>query len=878
MSDAAEHQSPVNISATTNGIRAVNPSITITVTIPVNCMAASTASAQDSVNANLAQTASLPNSPAPSTTSADLAVEAVAIDPNYSNREGYDPEFLGRGNLRVPLPKLTNLQRRSAARLLRPEAGDDPFELKYHHYSVVMHAQRRLAFFTAVNIDGQKAREIEREKDRWSFDPRIRRDQQLGNELYADNPFDRGHLVRRLDPAWGRTFGIAKSANDDTFHFTNCSPQHERFNQGQNLWQGIENFLLDRATESDQRMTVFTGPVFRDDDPEYRDVPIPREYWKVAVLVGSQGRLRSLGFIVTQADLIEPIVESTVESIETARLFQTSVAEIATLTGLDFGSLVTADAGGVDQFETPATEAAAVTSAAATRRIPLQFLDQIRGVTSSAVNSSPPESSTLESSTLESTALEAPAAVAASSATDSSTGRHAVTGTDLNYYLVAYDENSQERPSGAAGLVSDRVIAELTSSPVTDVFIFSHGWMGDVPAAHEQYQGWIQAMASCAEDRQRIRQKRPGFRPLLIGVHWPSLPWGDEEFESAPALESVSSAASSSEMDSALAQRVATYSQAIGDSEHVRRMIRSLLEASRQYGEADIPVLPPPVRAIYRELDAIAALPKSGVAGSPGADIESFDADAIYAEARAERAEAAQVNAGLEALSFPWLSRDTVLAPLRTLSFWKMKDRARVVGETGVHPLLRRMQAAIGARDVRIHLAGHSFGCIVASAAIAGPKGGPRLARPVDSLSLLQGALSLWTYCASIPAEPSKVGYFHRIIALGLVKGAIMTTQSIHDTAVGKWYPRGAKVAGDLEALAVELPKYGAVGAFGIQGLFSKKHELKMLPENGAYDFQPGHVYNVESSNFINQGSGFSGAHSDIRKKPVAHAVWSAIG
>ena len=44
-----------------------------------------------------------------------------------------------------------------AARLIRPEPGASPVELKYHHFSLVMNRRRRLAFFTAVNIDGRTA-------------------------------------------------------------------------------------------------------------------------------------------------------------------------------------------------------------------------------------------------------------------------------------------------------------------------------------------------------------------------------------------------------------------------------------------------------------------------------------------------------------------------------------------------------------------------------------------------------------------------------------------------------------------------------------------------------------------------------------------------
>ena len=46
-------------------------------------------------------------------------------------------------------------------------------ELRYHHFSVVMHRPRRLALFTAVNIDGKLAQRPSRERDRWYLDPRV---------------------------------------------------------------------------------------------------------------------------------------------------------------------------------------------------------------------------------------------------------------------------------------------------------------------------------------------------------------------------------------------------------------------------------------------------------------------------------------------------------------------------------------------------------------------------------------------------------------------------------------------------------------------------------------------------------------------------------
>ena len=80
---------------------------------------------------------------------------------------------------------------------------------------------------SVVNIDGALSERLKRAPDHWSFDPRLPETEQTGHEIYDKNDLDLGHLTRRLDPAWGQTRAVAKSANDDTFHFTNCTPQHQ---------------------------------------------------------------------------------------------------------------------------------------------------------------------------------------------------------------------------------------------------------------------------------------------------------------------------------------------------------------------------------------------------------------------------------------------------------------------------------------------------------------------------------------------------------------------------------------------------------------------------------------------------------------------------
>ena len=66
----------------------------------------------------------------------------------------------------------------------------------------------------------------------------------MGDELYRNNPLDRGHLARRADLLWGSP-AEARQANAESFYFTNIPPQHEGFNQSGA--GGISALLEDRT-------------------------------------------------------------------------------------------------------------------------------------------------------------------------------------------------------------------------------------------------------------------------------------------------------------------------------------------------------------------------------------------------------------------------------------------------------------------------------------------------------------------------------------------------------------------------------------------------------------------------------------------------------
>ena len=159
---------------------------------------------------------------------------------DLSNRKGYDERFLG---VRVPMPKV--IDRKIVSKL---DSG--AYRLPYEHFSVVMHRTRRLALFTASNVDADPAkkkpepgRDYTRtaltglvhsdDREKWFTDPRIPATHQLPNRFFdADRAsFDKGHIVRREDVAWGSSYDELRRANGDTYHVTNCSPQIESFNR-----------------------------------------------------------------------------------------------------------------------------------------------------------------------------------------------------------------------------------------------------------------------------------------------------------------------------------------------------------------------------------------------------------------------------------------------------------------------------------------------------------------------------------------------------------------------------------------------------------------------------------------------------------------------
>ncbi|MBY5586529.1 hypothetical protein HFO49_03375 [Rhizobium leguminosarum] len=248
-------------------------------------------------------------------------------DPDYSNRRGYDKGFLG---IEASEP-IVNEPETVASYLGKPT-------IPYHHFSLALHKERRIPLFTASNLDGRlvvKSPEPNEKYDRktlgglgatdmerWFLDPRIERSYQLPERFFTKDKgaFDKGHVVRREDVAWGSSFDEVRRANGDTFHVTNCSPQVKGFNQsaqGVDNWGDLENMVMKQANS--EKLCVFAGPILRGDDPTFVGVDddgpvrlrIPRQFWKI-VVARSGPDLQSFGFKLEQ-DLSQTTLEFAVD-------------------------------------------------------------------------------------------------------------------------------------------------------------------------------------------------------------------------------------------------------------------------------------------------------------------------------------------------------------------------------------------------------------------------------------------------------------------------------------------------------------------------------------------------------------------------------------
>lgn len=136
------------------------------------------------------------------------------------------------------------------------------------------------------------------------------------NSDYNKSGYDRGHLFPAAN-AW------SKVIMDESFYYTNMSPQEPSFNRG--IWKRMETKVRDWASEYDT-VYVVTGAYLTANLQTIGDgVVIPSYYYK-AILVNTQKTQQAIAFFVRNTKSDSKKLENFVVSIDVLEL----------ITGLDF--------------------------------------------------------------------------------------------------------------------------------------------------------------------------------------------------------------------------------------------------------------------------------------------------------------------------------------------------------------------------------------------------------------------------------------------------------------------------------------------------------------------------------------------------------------
>ncbi len=295
----------------------------------------------------------------------------------FEGRTGYDPDFLLAAA--VPLPRLRDGLDLAAPSDATPER---PHELRYRHFSILYSAANKGPALAAFNLDGGRFRAIKRSTSTWYHDLRIPREIQLGREDYDHAQIDRGHLVRRYATNWGDSADEAQQANLDSFHYTNSSPQHARFNRSHERWLGLEDYILENSRTFGFRANVFVGPIYTPDDRELgtTGAPLPANFFKVVAMLAEGAdevvRLHATAYVLSQGEFINDFlrtlgVPETTEGFEYGafKTFQVRIGDLEAMSGHDFGCLRDFD---------PLDRVARAESAVARKPVvEIEFFDQI---------------------------------------------------------------------------------------------------------------------------------------------------------------------------------------------------------------------------------------------------------------------------------------------------------------------------------------------------------------------------------------------------------------------------------------------------------------------------------------------------------------------
>jgi endonuclease G len=131
--------------------------------------------------------------------------------------------------------------------------------------------------------------------------------------------------------------------------YTNACPQVGDLNRSNmsGLWGILEQVVLEKGASKETgnlgRISVFNGPIFKSDDPVFRGVQVPLDFFKVILWLDDEQQLKATAFKLSQENLVDDI-DFFHEAIDVHlnpvfKEYQVSIKWLSAATDLNFAPL-----------------------------------------------------------------------------------------------------------------------------------------------------------------------------------------------------------------------------------------------------------------------------------------------------------------------------------------------------------------------------------------------------------------------------------------------------------------------------------------------------------------------------------------------------------
>lgn len=215
--------------------------------------------------------------------SKDFIVESDIVFPTEENLNKLEvPKCPDNGQI---------ISKKNFAKIILTPQKEDTHQIVCHNgFTLCYREKHEQAEWVCYTLNNSKLQKNVKRDDNFRQDPKIIT-KTADFYDYKGSGYDKGHLA----PCGDLTYSF--ESMNDSFYFSNMSPQNRQFNQG--IWNNLEKQVRKFAKKFDE-LYIVTGPIL-DQDSFYtigkNQVSIPEYYYK-AILGKKGNEYSAIGFII----------------------------------------------------------------------------------------------------------------------------------------------------------------------------------------------------------------------------------------------------------------------------------------------------------------------------------------------------------------------------------------------------------------------------------------------------------------------------------------------------------------------------------------------------------------------------------------------------